>query len=249
LPGPAVPSDELRGRDCAEEQKNCRIIRETVNNYTIDKIRLNITPQIDPEAETADEAEEAKRERLAEMPSREWKNRQGDVVANGKVINFRNRRAVIQSADGQVTRVPFNELGRDDICFLTAWWDLPSECILSDSRRHIDEGREEWIAATYTWTASALCHKPLYFEERALERYGHTCGPLVQPLKSGAHFFLNIAFLPYKMGMYPPNECRYALGYYRPGDCAPWMVDPIPFSLRGALFQAGAAVGVAAVIP
>lgn len=237
------------GRNCPEEQESCARIRSLVNATKIDSIQLNITPAIDPEAKTAEAGAEAKRKRLAEMPTRQWKNRRGEVVATGKVINFQNRRAVIEGEDGRTVRIPFNELGRDEICFLTAWWRLPSECILSDKKRHLNEGREQWIAATYTWTASSLCHKPLYFEERALERYGHTCGPIVQPFKSAAHFFLNIAVLPYKAGMYPPNECRYALGYYRPGDCAPWMVDPIPFSLRGALFQAGAGLGVAAIIP
>jgi hypothetical protein len=29
------------------------------------------------------------------------------------------------------------------------------------------------LASTYPYHASALCHKPLYFEEVQLERYGH----------------------------------------------------------------------------
>ena len=67
-----------------------------------------------------------------------------------------------------------------------------------------------------------------------LERYGHTRGPIVQPMVSGAHFFVNVALLPYKMGINPPNECQYPLGYYRPGSCAPWMLQPFPLSGRGA---------------
>src|SRR5690606_37474285 len=102
---------------------------------------------------------------------------------------------------------------------------------------------------TMTWTASQVCHKPLYFEERALERYGHTTGPLLQPWISGAHFFTNIAVMPYKMGINPLNECQYDLGYYRPGNCAPWLVSPLPLSPRGALFQAGAVTGVSFLIP
>ena len=89
-----------------------------------------------------------------------------------------------------------------------------------------------------TWKASNLCHKPLYFEEVNLERYGHTAGPILQPIVSSAHFFANIAVLPYKKGIHPPNECQYALGYYRPGNCAPWIVPPVPLSLRGAARQA-----------
>ena len=82
-----------------------------------------------------------------------------------------------------------------------------------------------------------------------LERYGHSTGPLTQPLVSGAHFFGSIAVLPYKMGLKTPGECVYALGYYRPGDCAPYLIDPIPFTWRAALFQAGGTVGAAAVLP
>jgi hypothetical protein len=39
------------------------------------------------------------------------------------------------------------------------------------------------------------------------------------------------------------------LGYIRPGNCAPYMVQPFPWSLRGGLVQAGAVVGAAAILP
>ncbi len=106
-----------------------------------------------------------------------------------------------------------------------------------------------WAETTVFWKASGLCHKPLYFEDVHLERYGHSWGPFVQPVMSGAHFFGNTLLLPYKMGMYPPHECMYTLGYYRPGSCAPYMLDPIPISVRGALVAAGAWVGGVYIIP
>ena len=74
-------------------------------------------------------------------------------------------------------------------------------------------------------------------------------GPWVQPFASGAHFFLTIPILPYKMGLELPNECMYTLGYYRPGNCAPYLFDPIPLSVRGVLFEAGAWVGGVAAFP
>ena len=122
--------------------------------------------------------------------------------------------------------------------------DLPHDCSMG-------EGPFQWRAfcpTTFAWTASALCHKPLYFEDVQLERYGHMCGPWLQPFASGVQFFATIPILPYEMGVELPTECIYTLGYYRPGDCAPYMLEPIPISVRGALFEAGAWVGGACLI-
>jgi hypothetical protein len=128
----------------------------------------------------------------------------------------------------------------------TAGEDFPFECTLDENEWH---GGRAWLQTTVLWKASALCHKPLFFEDEQLERYGHSFAPCCQPLISGAHFFSRLPILPYCMGVEPPTECIYALGHYRPGSCAPYMCDPIPISYRGALFQAGAVVGAAAVLP
>ena len=124
--------------------------------------------------------------------------------------------------------------------------DYPFECAIDDGTMHA--GRC-WDQTTYMWKASALCHKPLYFEEEQLERYGHSFSPCFQPFISGAHFFVTLPVLPYCMGVEPPCECVYALGHYRPGNCAPYMCNPVPLSLRGALFEAGAVTGAAAALP
>jgi hypothetical protein len=102
---------------------------------------------------------------------------------------------------------------------------------------------------TFMWAASGLCHKPLYFEDVQLERYGHTGCPLLQPFLSGAEFFGTVLVLPYGMGVEPPCENIYVLGYDRPGSCSPYMIDPIPLSLRGAVFEAGAWVGGVVAFP
>ncbi len=104
-----------------------------------------------------------------------------------------------------------------------------------------------WAGTTYMWKASALCHKPLYFEDGRLERYGHSLGPYVQPIASGAHFFATLPILPYKMGLRTPNECVYALGHYRPGNCAPYLLNPVPISTRAVAFQTGAVLGIVAL--
>ena len=123
--------------------------------------------------------------------------------------------------------------------------DYPFECNLGTETFR----QRMWPQITYMWKASGLCHKPLYFEQVHLERYRHSWGPYLQPIFSGAHFFATVPILPYKMGLKTPNECIYTLGYYRPGSCAPAMIEPIGFTWRAALFEAGTVVGAAAAIP
>jgi hypothetical protein len=124
--------------------------------------------------------------------------------------------------------------------------DFPFECSIDEGGYY--NGRC-WDQITYMWKASCLCHKPLYFEDEGLERYGHSWGPCCDPLVSGAHFFCTLPVLPYCMGVTPPCECMYALGHYRPGSCAPYMINPVPLSCRGAAFEAGAAAGTAWFLP
>ena len=123
--------------------------------------------------------------------------------------------------------------------------DFPFECSLGDE----PFAPRQWAETIYTWKASGLCHKPLYFEDVQLERYGHSHGPYTQPLISGAHFFATLPILPYKMGLKTPDECVYALGHYRPGSCAPYFVGGYPFTWRAALFEVGAVAGAVAIIP
>lgn len=122
---------------------------------------------------------------------------------------------------------------------------FPERCPLPDD----DYVRKAPTPIEFTWKASSLCYKPLYFEDVQLERHGHYCHPLLVPFTARARFLLTIPALPYLMGVYPPNECIYDLGHYRPGDCAPNILNPVPISLRGGLIQAGAVVGAAAIIP
>jgi hypothetical protein len=150
----------------------------------------------------------------------------------------------VLNESGREVAIPFYQLGDDELCFLNAWWGTPPECRLGED----GVAYRNWQPTTFAWKASALCHKPLYFEEEQLERYGHSAGPLGQPVLSAAQFVLNVAFAPYHMGVHPPNECMYALGYYRPGSCAPWLVQAFPLSLRGAMAQV-AAVAVVAPLP
>jgi hypothetical protein len=79
-----------------------------------------------------------------------------------------------------------------------------------------------WSGFNYHWDATCLCHRPLYFEEINLERYGYGCGWCLQPAASAAHFFGTVPALPYLAAVDCPHECIYTLGHYRPGSCPPW---------------------------
>jgi hypothetical protein len=126
--------------------------------------------------------------------------------------------------------------------------ELPYECTFGNERLAINSGRQ-WAQTCYTWKASGLCHKPLYFEQSHMERYGHSWGPLLDPVVSGAHFFASVPMLPYKMGLEPPCECVYPLGHYRPGNCAPHYIEPFPWSIRAAAFEATAVTGLIFAVP
>jgi hypothetical protein len=105
-----------------------------------------------------------------------------------------------------------------------------------------------WGAMSYAWTAPDLAYKPLYFEDANLERYGHHHG-LLQPALSAAHFFGRIPALPYMYGAQPCHNSYYALGYYRPGECAPHFPSRPKPSLLGAVYTGAAATGLILLIP
>lgn len=248
MPEAPAETDTYNYRDCSKAEEGCKMFVESLRGVPLSQISLNIMPRYMPDATTLEKGEEQRIEQLKNAPSREWRDRAGKVLATGRLINLRSSKVVIGNAAGEeVAALNIYDLGDNEMCFLTAWWRLPGEC-QSHNAGYLPATRD-WMPSTFTWTASALCHKPLYFEEVQVERYGHTAGPIKQPFISGAHFFFNIAALPYKMAINPPRECQYPLGYYRPGDCAPWHIPPVPLSLRGAAAETGAWVGGIFLIP
>ena len=106
-----------------------------------------------------------------------------------------------------------------------------------------------WAENNFRWSATSFCHGPLYFEEVNLERYGYGRRTCVQPFVSGAHFFLTIPTLPYQMTAYPPRECIYTLGHYRPGSRVPYRRHRLPWDARAAAVEAGVVVGLVFLIP
>jgi hypothetical protein len=125
--------------------------------------------------------------------------------------------------------------------------------------------RRDWAPQRKYWSAAATCHLPLYFQDAALERYGHSVeqffGPngrfltypvddpkqstqrfqILQPVFSAGLMAAQIALWPYNLVMDPPWEAEYDLGYYRPGDRIPTDIYYLPLSgvgppLRGARY-------------
>ena len=237
LPPETIGGDTTSQETLDCQKLDCSELRKQLQHTSIQQISLNITPTFNPNIKDLTEKQQA--------ASRTWSDSLGRELAIGKLIDYRFNQALIQTDNGPVVKISVDRLSENDLCYLADAWGIPVECPLDTSIQY----SREWTAITMMWKASALCHKPLYFEQVQLERYGHTTGPFSQPFFSGGHFVLNIATLPYKMGINPMNECQYALGYYRPGSCAPWLLSPIPLSLRGGLTEAAFIFGGGALLP
>ncbi|MFC1758128.1 hypothetical protein ACFL2H_05085 [Planctomycetota bacterium] len=104
----------------------------------------------------------------------------------------------------------------------------------------------------FHWQAPNFFHRPLYFDDTPLERYGQSIKyTRLQPIVSGAKFFGTFAILPYKMGIDRIGDCVSPLGYYRPGSCAPCVRERIipAFEADAALLEAGTALALILVLP
>ncbi len=244
-PNGARDSDELKRRNPNANSGSCDELRSRLRDIPLTALNLDVSPSYgaglrskkkDPEQQRLDFA--------ASAAVRNWSDYRGQALVTGRFIDLRDDRVVID-VGGAERIIPLRDLSDVDVAYVGEAWNIPEKC---GTGYEPFDGRN-YIASTVQWTASGLCHKPLYFEQVQLERYGHEIGPVLQPLVSSAHFFGSIPILPYKMGIHPPNECQYTLGYYRPGNCAPYMVPPFPISLRGAAVQAGAVIGGAALLP
>ncbi len=102
---------------------------------------------------------------------------------------------------------------------------------------------------TLPWTAPESKFYPLYFQDPALERYGHTHHPLLQPVVSSARFSAQLVMMPYQLTMVHPWELHSPLGWYRPGDVVPKLRYPFPWNAKAAAVEAAAVTGFIYLIP
>ncbi len=132
-----------------------------------------------------------------------------------------------------------------------------------DIREYADEraadyglsfGNETYVPRVFpdtamAWEPTDYYHYPLYFEDPALERYGHTYPAPIQPFVSVARFSGQLLAIPYQMTLDPPTRQVYALGWYRPGEVAPKLKYQIPLNAQAAAVQAGVTTGMFFLIP
>jgi len=234
------------GEDVVEDLPfSCQDFRKRIASQTIDQVSLDISPPYRPD-EMDDDRYQLLKEKFDEKQTiRTWHDRDGNAILTGRLRDLAYERAVIETNSGTEDALPINQLSEGDIAYIAENWGLPKECLIEQ----VAYAPRKWTPSTMTWKASNLCHNPLYFQDVNLERYGHTRGPVLEPVVQSAHFFANIAILPYKMGVHCPRECQYALGYYRPGNCAPWIKPPVPISARGTISQAATMTGLFWLIP
>ena len=216
---------------------DCEKASTLISAKPISEISLDISPSFKPNLD--------QKPPKLQQETRKWRNREGQVLAEGQLADYAYSSVHIKGSDGELRALPISELSVDDVCYIADAWGFPKQCRIDNSPYE----QRAWESLNFHWRASAVAHKPIYFEDAQLERHGHTLGPWLQPIRSGAHFFTNIAILPYQMGIHPWNECQYALGYHRPGSLAPRVKPAFPISRKAALIQAGSVLGGVFIIP
>ena len=207
-------------------EKSCDEFRTALLSTNIRDISLDISP---PASE--------RRFELAQI-SRTWMDPSGNILGTGTMVDLRRGYVILET--GQ--KIAYARLSEADWAAISEAWLLPTTCSIGSQ----GTTARNWIPQTVHWKSSGLCHKPLFFENIQLERYGHSHGPFLQPVHSTFHFFKSLVLVPYQNAITPANECQYTLGFYRPGNCAPWLKDDaLPITpgaiARQALFVTGAA--------
>jgi hypothetical protein len=93
-----------------------------------------------------------------------------------------------------------------------------------------------------------VCHGPLLFEQRNMERGGWDLG-IIQPVVSGGVFVADALTLPYHLGAAVCNWPDCSAGKCLPGDPTPFLLYPPPLSLTGAVAEVGVGAALFAAFP
>ncbi|TVQ04227.1 MAG: hypothetical protein EA381_00540 [Planctomycetaceae bacterium] len=92
-------------------------------------------------------------------------------------------------------------------------------------------------------------HQPLYFEESNLERYGTSKYRHLQPIRSGLHFGVTAATLPYRMATQLPGRVYQYEHPFEAGRYGHREKTLPPTDKRGILAQGAAVVGLIFLLP
>ena len=133
-----------------------------------------------------------------------------------------------------------------------AWGDVDESDLPQDFSTHPDDQPTRRVVQTQSllqWQPSNSWYHPLYFEDPALERYGHTYSPFVQPLVSTGRFIGQTVTLPYHAALRPMQSREYPLGWYRPGEFVPYLNYRPAWNREAAGHQALAITGLIFLIP
>lgn len=224
----AEPWQDLDSLPRPQKTMSCDDLRAKLLSEPLTDIALDVSPPLPDRGD------------VPRLPAGDWVDHNGQLLARGQMVALSRGYVIVDTAEGR-RKISVARLGDSSLALLATAWQLPGECAIGSG----EYAGRCWTPQLSTWYASNLCHKPLYFEQVQLERYGHSAGPIMGPLRSSAHFFGSLVFWPYHSAIHPANECMYPLGYYRPGNCAPWLVEPFPISGPGAIRQGAVITGAA----
>ena len=157
---------------------SCEYFLNRIRRESIRDISLDISAPYRPDVLNEDEFQKVFSKFREQQTSREWRSYDGDLLATGRLRDLAYEKAVVETDNGETRQVPINRLSQADLAYVSENWGLPRECLLDQ----VAYAPRNWQRMAMTWRASNLCHKPLYFEDVNLERYGHTHGPVLEPI-------------------------------------------------------------------
>ncbi|MBW3595732.1 MAG: hypothetical protein KY475_00490 [Planctomycetes bacterium] len=128
--------------------------------------------------------------------------------------------------------------------------DFSDQLVTAETIFYPSQYGPNWVEHTRFPEAAGYCHRPLYFEELNLERYGNSLG-LAQPAVSAAQFYGTVLALPYMATVERPWICYAPEPWYPPpGVAAPWQPPKrYPLRLDSAAVEAATVTGLILALP
>lgn len=128
--------------------------------------------------------------------------------------------------------------------------DVSDRLLTAQSIAYPSNYGPNWLEYSRFPETAGYCHRPLYFEELNLERYGNSVG-WAQPVVSAAQFYGTVLALPYMATVERPWICYAPEPWYPPpGVHAPWQPPKrYPLRLDAAAVEAATVTGLILALP